>query len=393
MIRKVLLIFIALVTASEIYPQSLQDFLRQVEGKNPEIIAYSRLLEARRFEARTGNTPPDPFISAGILPGSPDVAGTKKTWNITQSFSFPTKYLLQKKINRTTILLAEQEFNLGKLQILLDAEESYLDLGYKTRYLEILNSRKEGYKRLQSAWKMMLESGQTTIMDYNRIMLELSVINLEIARTEADIKMIRERLAFLSGDSASLMLAGEFPEFTEPDAESLLKEKPAVHPSYLIPELEYEIGVQEVKLSRTGSLPEFQLGYGSESVPGETYTGPSGGISIPLWSNSGNTKAASARAEHLSAQRDAVLQKLKSGLRNQYSEMKALQRSISELNMILETSGGTKYLDSALEAGEIPITVYFNYVEPIYMSEDKLLELENEYNKSIARLTDHELLR
>ena len=35
------------------------------------------------------------------------------------------------------------------------------------------------------------------------------------------------------------------------------------------PEIEYQISMQEVKLSKTGSLPEFQIGYASEIVPGE----------------------------------------------------------------------------------------------------------------------------
>ncbi|HLN56279.1 MAG TPA: TolC family protein [Bacteroidales bacterium] len=393
MIRKSIILFIALTALTGAYGQSLQQYLQQVSDNNPEIVACRKLLEAKRYEARTGNTPPDPFISAGIMPGAPEAAGNKKIWSVTQSFAFPTKYLQQKKLNNSTILLAEQEFNQGRLQILLEAKNSYLDLGYKTRYLNNLLARKEGYDRLQSGWKKMLDNGQTTIMDYNRIMIEISAVNLEITRTRAEINMLGERLAYIAGDASLKIIPGDFTIITDPDQESLMKEKSQVHPSYLIPELEYEIGVGELKVSRAGALPEFEVGYQSEIVPGETYTGPVAGLSVPLWSNSNRIKAASARADHLSALRDATVGKLNSSVRNEFLNMKALQQSLAELRSIMETGGGTKYLDAALQAGEIPIMTYFTYMEAVYLTEDRLLELENEYQKSLARLLDHELLK
>ncbi|MGE5421157.1 MAG: TolC family protein, partial [Chloroflexota bacterium] len=346
MIRKFIVLFTAIASITSLYGQSLQEYLHQVSDNNPEIVAYRSLLEARKYEARTGNTPPDPFISAGIMPGTPDAAGSKKVWSFTQSFAFPTKYLRQKKLNNSTILLAEQEFNQGRLQILLDAKKTYFDLGYKIKYLNSLLARKEGYDKLHSAWKKMLDNGHTTIMDYNRIMIEMSAVNLDITRTQADITMLRERLAYTAGNPSIIIEPVEYAIVTDRAQETILKEKSAIHPSYLIAELEYEIAAAELKVRRAGALPEFQLGYESEIVPGETYTGPVAGISVPLWSNSNKIKAASARVDHLSARRDASIQKLNSEVRNEYSNMKALQQSISELQGILEAGGGTKYLDA-----------------------------------------------
>ena len=73
--------------------------------------------------------------------------------------------------------------------------------------------------------------------------------------------------------------------------------------------------------------------------------------------------------------------------------MNALQKSISETRDILESGGGTKYPDIALSDGEISITTYFMYLEVLYQSEDRLLELENEYQKTVATLLDHRLIR
>jgi len=393
MIKKIIILIMLVTIHKCISGQTLSEFLKQVSANNPEIQAYGKLLEARKLEALTGLTPPDPFISAGFMPGNTVTPGAKKTWSVTQSFAFPTKYLLQKKINENTVLLAEQEFNQGRLLILLDAELSVYDLIYNTKALNILKNRKAGFDKLRSAWGKMLDNNEATILDYNKVMMELATVNLEIARREAGIEMAREKLSYMSGSDELFMEIKEYPVVPEPDPEKLISEKSAMHPAFLIPEIEYRISMQEVKLSKTGSLPEFQVGYASEIIPGETFTGPVGGISIPLWSNSNRIRTAAATADHSSAYRDAVLLKLRSQARSELSNMKALQKSISEIRDILESGGGTRYPDAALSNGEISITSYFLYLDVFYKSEDRLLELENEYHKSLAVLLDHELIR
>src|SRR5690606_14629205 len=139
------------------------EFLERVSAYNPEIAAYEKLLEARRIDARTGNAPSGPFVSAGFMPGNTEEAGDKKTWSVSQSFEFPAKYLLQKKINNNTIILAEQEYKQAKMLIMLEAEQLAFDLIYNTRALNRLLERKKGYEVLKLAWGKMLENGEATI--------------------------------------------------------------------------------------------------------------------------------------------------------------------------------------------------------------------------------------
>jgi outer membrane protein TolC len=392
MINKITILLVIFLCGSVASAQSLKDFLLHVATGNPEIVAYGKLLKAREYEAKTGNVPDDPFVSVSIMPGTNETNGRKTNWGVSQSFAFPSKYLTQKKINRGTVMLAEQEFRLGKLRILLEAEQTYLDLIHQTRYMNILAERKKGYDRLQVAWKKMLDNGETTIMDYNRIMVEITGIILEINKTGSEIEMLNERLAYLSGNSVSQVIVSDYPELSYQDPGILISEKKAFHPLWLIPELEYQISLGEIKLNKAGALPEFEVGYASESVPGETFTGPTGGISIPLWSNTNMVKTAKAHADHLSARNDGLYQKMESEIAASFMHLKSVQESISGLNKILEEGGGTKYLDSALDSGEISLTSYFNYLEALYDSEDMLLELENAYYRILADLTDHTLL-
>jgi len=389
--KRISLIIILLAACISLNSQDISLFLKQVDGNNPEIIAYSRLLEARRLETRTGHTPPDPVVSFSYMPETTERRGSKKTWSVTQSFSFPTKYLIQNKLSKEKIILAEHEFNLARLDVLLDAKLLMFDLIYNQKTLNVLNQRKVLYDRLRSGWEKMLEAGETTILDYNKILLEFTSLNLSITRAETEISILGERLFYMSGNKAKPPDDAEYPVTPDSDPEKLISEKSRIHPSFLLPESEYMISLQEARLSKSGSLPEFQAGYASEIVPGETFTGPVAGLSIPLWSNSKRVKTANAMVDHYSAARDARLLELKSLVQSEYENMTALRKSISEIREIVK-SNNNQYLEKALSGGEISLTDYFLYLETSFRAEDRLNELENEYYKSMAVLCDHELI-
>lgn len=72
--RIILTTFILLNTAGLMTSQEISSFLKDVAQNNPEIQSYYKLLEARKTEARTGLAPPDPFVSAGYMPGKGEEA-------------------------------------------------------------------------------------------------------------------------------------------------------------------------------------------------------------------------------------------------------------------------------------------------------------------------------
>jgi outer membrane protein TolC len=278
------------------------------------------------------------------------------------------------------------------MQTLLDAKLTILDMIHLEKYLEVLTERKKGYDELKSAWEKMVSYGEVTILEYNKIMMELSSLNLDITRTEAEIVMLKTTLQYMTGNKSDIPRFLNYPLTNEPDNELIINEKVLSHPAFIIPEKEYILSLGELRLSKTGSLPEFQVGYSSEILPGETYAGPVAGLSIPLWSNANRVKTANANAEHSAAARDSELFRLKAGVENEISNMKALKKSIDEISAILKIVDNKRYLDIALANNEISLTTYFSDLEVMYEVEDKLIHLEFEYNKSLAKVMDHRLI-
>jgi len=69
---------------------------------------------------------------------------------------------------------------------------------------------------------------------------------------------------------------------------------------------------------------------------------------------------------------------IRQGRQNRYYLFESLWR--------LENNGGTKYPDRALAEGVITDVYYFAYMKLLYESVDRLLELENEYQKALETL-------
>jgi outer membrane protein TolC len=390
--RKVSII-ILLALCFRLSAQDISRFLEQVSENNAEIIAFSRLLEARRFEARTGLAPRDPEVSFGYMPEQTSGSGIKKTWSVTQSFAFPTKYITMKRLSRDKIILAEEEYDLARLRILLDTKYLIIDYIYNKKKLELLAERKVLYDRLKTVWQKMLDTGETTVLEYNRILFGMTGLDLQISRTKTDLTILGEKLALSAGYKVEIPDFSEYPEVKISGLEEILNLKKAFHPEFLLPESEYMVSQNELKLSRSGSLPEFQAGYSSEIVPGETYTGPVAGMTIPLWSNSNRIRTAKSMAEHMSALRDSKIASLSADVRGEYENLMATGNSISEVRLITGQNKSRQYLDKALDSGEITLTDYFLYLEPVFETEDKLLELAREYNRTAALLNDQELLQ
>ncbi len=380
---------IIMLLPSVVLAQDFRSFLRQVAENNPEIISYSKLLEARKAEARTNLYPPGPEASFGYMPGRSHSSDPKKTWAVSQRFDFPSRYLAMKNVSRQTVALAEQEFELGKLYILLDAQLTLYDYLSGKKLLTLLEKRSNDCSELLRLWKRKLDEGETTILEYNRIALELSSVNLRKRNTEAELELLGQKLKYLSGGRDSFPEEAEYPEEIIIPADLLIRIKYLSHPAFKIPVTEYQLSLGEVAVSRSSSLPELMAGYSAEILPIESFMGPVVGISIPLWSNAGKLKSAKARSLQAEAAMNAEIEKLKTEVLKDYSQMVSLKPALSELKRILQSSGSTSELNKALNTGEITITEYFSLLEIIYDTKEKLIETENEYFKSLAVLNDH----
>jgi outer membrane protein, heavy metal efflux system len=391
--RIILSIIITSATITVMMAQGTNAFLNEVAASHPLLKSYAGQLEVARAGSVTGNTPGPFTMGFGYFPGTPDAIGLKRTFSASQSFEFPTKYIKRGKLNRETFALAETEYKVGWLQTLNEARsEAYDYIGLSVR-LAVLEEKLKGYSLLREGWSQMLDEGAVTLPDYNRLQLELSLTGSEMATVKAEMRALRVKLDYISGGKSTLLEGATFDELPDPDVAALIAEKRSMHPAWLLHEQEHAVSLQAVGLSRTDNLPDIEVGFGSEIIAGEHHTGPTVGLSLPVWTNRNQVKLARSKAEAAALSRDAAHSALAAEIESLYEYCMAVKVNMLEMRENSMAAGDISPLTEALTEKEITITEYFSHMEAVFASREALINLETEYHKTVAILYDHLLLR
>ncbi|MBM3420571.1 MAG: TolC family protein [Bacteroidetes bacterium] len=372
--------------------QGTVPFLREVEKSNPVIIYYGAVLSERAAELKTGNTPGALSAGYGHFPGTPSSIGLKRTFELSQSFDFPTTYIIRGKLNRESYLLAETEFQSGKIGVLLEARLLAYDYILHTKRAELLARKIAGYDSLERAWKMLFESGAVSVLEMNRITTELAKARSEAASEGARLGSLNVRLDYISGGNAGLLDGAEYDRDELPAADDLAEARRRAHPAFMLKEQEYALALMETGLSRSQNLPGLEVGFGSEIIGNEHHTGPRVGISVPLWPNRNLVKLSEARAGAAATERDATVGYLVSETMAEYGYC-MLVRSNLETVLATVPRNVSAMAVRALSEREITVTDYFAFMESEYEGMLTMLELECEYHKSVARLLDYMLAK
>lgn len=115
------------------------------------------------------------------------------------------------------------------------------------------------------------------------------------------------------------------------------------------------------------------------------------GFSFPLFSNKGKVKIAKAQAMNIDFQKDNARVKASSELWQLYEEARNLDASMQEYKRTFQEQQDLTLLKQALVGGQISMIEYFVEVSVVYQSKTNLLQLENQYQKAMARIYKNEL--
>jgi len=383
--RLIICIVIVLAVNTGLRAQSTEDFLEKVKLNHPGLIAAKQLLSSGEAESRTGITPDDPVISAGYFPGN-DAAGENKiTWGVSQSFDFPSRYARLKSLKRTNLELAKMEYQLSRFQLLSEARASAIKLISLNKSIKVIEGRLAHLENMQNAYSLMLENGETTTIDYNKIVIKKVALHAGLNSLISEADLLSAQLDFMSGNNSALLDNADFPSFKTPDIASLKDELRTSHPGFLLPGLNKETAGNVLALSKAESLPGFQLGYSSEIVGNTRFTGPSMGLSVPLWKNRGKIKTAMEGSDYQAKKAESDLLMLESYYNSLYTNFIATDKNLKLVESTINDSDNAELLKKVLEAGEISLTDYLLELESVYQLEDLGLEL-NERKYSLLSL-------
>lgn len=385
-----LMVFFAGVTLNA--QNNINPVLSQVEENNTTLKALREQAEADKLQNKTGIFLDDPEVGFNYLWGNPSNVGNRTDFSVTQTFDIPTITGMKSRLANGRNNLVEWQYKADRMNILLEAKQYCVELVYYNSLLRELYLRLEHAETIAKGYKDRMDRGDVSILEYNKVNLNLSTIQGEISRMEVERDALLAQLKRLNGgidvvfndaDYGSRELPLNFNEWYVQAEDK--------NPVLAYVRNEIEVSQKQVSLSKAMNLPKFTAGYMSEKVVGQRYQGVSLGISIPLWSNKNQVKQAKAAVAAAQSREADTKQQFYSQLQIQYSKAMGLKTTAEKYRRSLANVNNTILLKKALDAGEISLLDYMVEMGLYYDNVNQTLAAERDYQLAFAELAAVEL--
>ena len=384
------LITITLFLSASIVAQAQSGYdavLQQIETNSTTLSALRKQTEAQQLGNRTGIFLANPEVEFNYLWGSPSIAGNRTDIAVSQSFDFPTVYAHRSKISNLQNKNAELEYKAERINLLLSAKRICIELIYNNALAKEYAIRLQNAEHIATTYKSQLSKGAANVIENNKAQLNLSTVQTEIAHIEAERTALLSQLKSLNGGKEIVFPNDIYPANLLPsNFEDWYTTAETKSPVLQYVSGQIEIGKQEIKLNRSMWLPKFSAGYMSEKIVGEQFQGITIGVSIPLWENKNTIKQAKTQLQATEmAMIDSKLQ-FYNHLQTLYVKAAALQQNATKIKQSLADYSNVSLLQKALDAGEISLLNYLLEVEYYYDTMNKVLEIERNFELTVAEL-------
>lgn len=397
-----LLLAALLVSAGTAAQDGIDRILRQIETHNPQLQASAHQTRAQQLENRADNNLPNPSLSYSHLWDSDDKRITTGELIISQSFDFPSLYATRGRAARLKNAALDARQAAQRQDILLQAKEACLDVILLYRQQLLLDERLDNAESLARLYAERLRTGDANALEVNKINLELLNVRTESRLNQTALRAKLQELTALNGNQplapgrplpepampspAALGLTDYAPAPLPQDFAALADELLAADPALQALQSEHDAALRQVSASKQGWLPGLEVGYRRNTETRHPLNGIVVGFSFPLFENRHKVKAAKSQARSTDYLRESAALNASSALWQLFDEARQLDESIREYRQAFARQQDLTLLRKALEGGELSMIEYFVEVSVVYQSKSNLLQLENQYQKALARI-------
>jgi outer membrane protein TolC len=392
---KRILIYIAFLCGLQAAGQTpLETVLAAVESGNLELKAAREQAEARKAEARAGNTLPDPTVGYDYLWGNSRAVGNTGELNVVQGFELPNVYASRSRYARSQGAQFDAEYAALRQNVLLQAQQSVIGVGYLNARAAILRQTGENARRLAAAYGERMAAGDASLPDRNRTEVEAANADNDQKANSIELEAALALLSELCGGNsplaASQFVAGPLPALPALDAATALWEQN--HPVIAVSAAATAAAGQQVKVRKGEALPRFEVGYrGEYAAAGERFDGIKMGMSIPIFESRHTVKKARAEQAAAMATEQGARQRAAIEVRRLHARAAMLLDSYRSSAGALEKAGDRNLARRAFEAGHISLEEYYARIASVNLLEDTKLGLERDYRLAVAELLAPEL--
>lgn len=338
----------------------------------------------------------DPEVSGGFYWGSPSEIGHRWDLSVTQSFDMPSSYIRRNQLRHTESDLAQSNGLVQLKSLVAEVQMLCSDIVlYNAKILTYVTCV-ETAQHMAQLYNQRLEAGDCSILEYNRVQLELTLAQNRLWLTTAEREQLYNRLtAYNNGEK--LLLADYRFDLSADRAHASVDSyvagrfagtSPAAGPSgeLLAMQQEYLRDSVAAKVARSQWLPKVEAGYASENVVGETFRGVTVGLTLPIWNNAGQVKQANLKAQTTQSAYQTAVQQNQT-LREALLQQADLRRQCVETTRsVFNQYTSLELLQKALDAGELSLESYLQQREFYIDAELELLEAEHALDQTYIQL-------
>lgn len=391
---KILNIFLALIICGPSFAQNIDEVLNSVLQNNKSIQANNTYLNKLNIEAKTGLTLNNPTISYLHLWDQNNNTGYAEEFEATQSFDFPSSYAYKNTISNLEIEKTEDRRKLFSIDILLEAKMACTEIIYLKRKKEESKMRANYAMKLVDNIRMKLQNGYTTQFELDKALISEMIIQNEYMDISNLLQKREDHLIELNGGQAIQLNVIEYPEQPVPESlNALFEHIESIDPLNKLIELEIKIAELNIKLTRTGSLPEFEVGYKLEKSTLDKFSGVILGMSIPLWQNKNKVSVSKINMDHMKSNIVQHENEHYYHIKSIYDDYISASERLSKFQGLWNKLNYLENIEKALEEGEISTTEYFMELKTLYEIKDNLLDIEKDYQLLLSQLNKYGLLK
>ncbi|WP_371291832.1 TolC family protein [Bacteroides sp.] len=390
---KTIIIIVALLASMSLAAQeNISSILFSIEENNTKLKALKEEMKAQKLGNKTGIYLSDPDVAFGYLWGTPSNIGTRKDFSVTQTFDIPTITGMKSRLANNKNQLVELQYASERINLLLEAKQYAIDLIYYNGLKKELEIRLRHAQTIADAYQQRLDRGDASILEYNKVQLNLSTVQGEMSRVEVERNTLLSELKRLNGGIEILLEENNYSPASLPaDFEEWYLSAEQKNPLLQYVKQQIEVSRKEVKLNKAMRFPKFSAGYSLEKTFGQKYQGANIGISIPLWENKNRVKQAKAGVIAAQTREQESKQQFYNRLQNLYMRANGLQQTAAGYRKSLQSLNNTDLLMKALDVGEINLLNYIVEIGLYYDTVNQTLAAERDFEKALADLSAVEL--
>ena len=370
---------------------TLEEVLRDVSGRNPEIIAARSRAQAAEERIPQARAPED--LQVGVIqwsiPSNFNIGRAEETWyTLSQYFPFFGKRALRENVASLERDMAGEDSRGVLLRVTREAKEAYFDLFFAHKALEIHHEQIELTRKLSLIVQEKLALGAVGQQELLRARIELLNLSNDLETAAEERKIAEARLnTLMNRPTEAITGIPQAPLLptVEPKFETLLREAEASRPENRLHTFEIRRNEAAVKLARRDLLPDFM----AEVAYWDVHDGSNRWMaSIKMTVPWINKKKYVARIRENEAERSRAQSALQATINETALQIKATLARLekSKRQAGLYETGLLPLAEQSLEAATIGYQSKKNDLMTVIDAQKNLKELEMTYFRALTEI-------